>query len=66
MFKRSIAGFLADRFMKYPSTSEKYIQSKNKNTAGNVFNVPVNVIPVLWCVSQIQYGRIDIETPRRE
>jgi hypothetical protein len=20
----------------------------------------------LWCVSQIQYGRIDIETPRRE
>jgi hypothetical protein len=33
---------------------------------GNVFNVPENVIPVLWCVSQIQYGRIDIETPRRE
>ncbi|RJS70189.1 coproporphyrinogen III oxidase family protein [Methanophagales archaeon] len=59
-------GFVADCFLKHPSTSEKYIQSKNKNTAGNVFNVPVNVIPVLWCVSQIQYGRIDIETPRRE
>jgi len=65
-------GFLADCFLKHPSTSEKYIQnknknkSKNKNTVGNVFSVPENVIPVLWCVSQIQYGRIDIETPRRE
>ncbi len=59
-------GFLADCFLKHPSTSEKYIQNKNKNTVGNVFNVPENVIPVLWCVSQIQYGRIDIETPRRE
>jgi len=57
-------GFLAGCFLKHPSTSEKYIQ--NKNTVGNVFNVPENVIPVLWCVSQIQYGRIDIETPRRE
>ena len=54
-------GFLADCFMKHQSTSEKYIRDR----AGNVFNVPANVIPVLWCVSQIQYGKIDIETPRR-
>ncbi|RJS84225.1 hypothetical protein CW713_02905, partial [Methanophagales archaeon] len=54
-------GFLADCFLKHQSTSEKYIQDR----AGNVFNVPANVIPVLWCVSQIQYGKIDIETPRR-
>ena len=54
-------GFLADCFVKHQSTSEKYIRDR----AGNVFNVPANVIPVLWCVSQIQYGKIDIETPRR-
>ena len=54
-------GFLADCFMKHQSTSEKYIRDR----AGNAFNVPANVIPVLWCVSQIQYGKIDIETPRR-
>ncbi len=54
-------GFLADCYVKHQSISEKYI----RNRAGNVFNVPGNIIPVLWCVSQIQYGRIDIEEPRR-
>ena len=54
-------GFLADCFVKHESTSKKYTQ----NITGNVFNVPANIIPVLWCVSQIQYGRIDIEEPRR-
>ena len=54
-------GFLADCFVKHKSTSEKYI----RNRAGNVFNVPEDIIPVLWCASQIQYGRIDIEEPRR-
>ena len=55
-------GFIANCFLKHPFTSKKYIQQKN---VGSVFSVPANVIPVLWCVSQIQYGRIDIETPRR-
>jgi len=27
--------------------------------------VPNNIIPVLWCISQIQYGRVDIEEPKR-
>jgi len=54
-------GFLADCFMNHKSTSEKYIQNKR----GNVFSVPRNIIPVLWCVSQIQYGRVDIEEPKR-
>ena len=54
-------GFLADCFVKHKSTSKKYI----RNRAVNVFNVPENIIPVLWCVSQIQYGRIDVEEPRR-
>jgi hypothetical protein len=27
--------------------------------------VPNNIISVLWCVSQIQYGRVDIEGPKR-
>ncbi|MDI6810169.1 MAG: hypothetical protein QMD80_00555 [archaeon] len=56
-----VTGFLADCFVNHRSTSEKYIQ----NGAGNVFNVQENIIPVLWCVSQVQYGRIDIEEPRR-
>ncbi len=56
-------GFLADCFVKHQSTSEKYI--RNKNRAGIVFNVPENIIPVLWCISQIQYGRIDIEETER-
>jgi len=30
-----------------------------------VFNVPEAIIPVLWCVSQLQYGKIDIEEPKR-
>jgi oxygen-independent coproporphyrinogen-3 oxidase len=54
-------GFLADCFMNHKSTSEKYIQNKR----GNVFSVPRSIIPVLWCVSQIQYGRVDIEVPKR-
>ncbi|MCK4735875.1 MAG: coproporphyrinogen III oxidase family protein, partial [Methanophagales archaeon] len=54
-------GFLADCYLKHQSTSEKYIRNK----AGNVFNVPENIIPVLWCISQIQYGRIDIEDLER-
>jgi len=54
-------GFLADCFVKHPSTSEKYIRNKT----GKVFNVPEDIIPVLWCVSQLQYGRIDIEEPKR-
>jgi oxygen-independent coproporphyrinogen-3 oxidase len=54
-------GFLADCFMSHNSTSEKYIQNKR----GNVFSVPRSIIPVLWCVSQIQYGRVDIEEPKR-
>ena len=54
-------GFLADCFMNHKSTSEKYIRNKR----GNVFSVPRNIIPVLWCVSQIQYGRVDIEEPKR-
>jgi len=57
--------FLVDCFLKHTSTSKKYIQNK-KNTVVSVFNVPANIVPVLWCVSQIQYGRIDIETPRRK
>ncbi len=55
-------GFMTDCFVKHKSTSEKYIRDK----AGTVFNVPENIIPVLWCVSQLQYGRIDVETPRRK
>ena len=27
--------------------------------------MPNNIIPVLWCISQIQYGRVDIEEPKR-
>ena len=54
-------GFLADCFVKHQSTSEKYIRNKQ----GNVFSVPRNTIPVPWCVSQIQYGRVDIEEPKR-
>ena len=54
-------GFLADCFMKHKSTSEQYILNK----VGNVFSVPESIIPVLWCVSQIQYGRVDIEEPKR-
>ena len=54
-------GFLAECFLKHKSTSEKYIRSR----AGDVFNVPEAIIPVLWCVSQLQYGRIDLEEPKR-
>nr|QNO56828.1 hypothetical protein IPLBMFHP_00014 [Methanosarcinales archaeon ANME-1 ERB7] len=54
-------GFLADCFVKHKSTSEQYILNK----VGNVFSVPRNIIPVLWCVSQIQYGIVDIEEPKR-
>ena len=54
-------GFLADCFMNHKSTSEKYIRNK----VGSVFNVPESIIPVLWCISQIQYGRVDIEEPKR-
>jgi coproporphyrinogen III oxidase-like Fe-S oxidoreductase len=54
-------GFLADCFMNHKSTSEQYILNK----VGNVFSVPINIIPVLWCVSQLQYGRVDIEEPKR-
>ncbi|MCK4475184.1 MAG: coproporphyrinogen III oxidase family protein [Methanophagales archaeon] len=55
-------GFLADCYVKHGPTSKKYIG----NRAGNVFNVPRNIIPVLWCVSQLQYGRIDVEEPKRK
>ena len=27
--------------------------------------MPNNIIPVLWCISQIRYGRVDIEEPKR-
>ena len=27
--------------------------------------MPNNIIPVLWCVSQLQYGLVDIEEPKR-
>lgn len=27
--------------------------------------MPNNIIPVLWCISQIQYGGVDIEEPKR-
>ncbi len=54
-------GFLADCFVKHQSTSKKYIRDR----AGIVFNMPEKVVPVLWCVSQVQYGRIDIEMPKR-
>jgi coproporphyrinogen III oxidase-like Fe-S oxidoreductase len=56
-------GFLADCFVKHKSVSEKYI--RNKNRAGNVFKMPEKIVPVLWCVSQLQYGKIDIEEPMR-
>jgi len=39
----------------------KYIQ----DSMATVFNVPEEIIPVLWCVSQLQYGRIDLEEPKR-
>jgi len=54
-------GFLAECFLKHKSTSEKYI----RDSVANVFNVPEKIIPVLWCVSQLQYGRIDLEEPKR-
>jgi len=54
-------GFLAGCFLKHKSTSEKYIP----DSVANVFNVPEASIPVLWCVSQLQYGRIDLEEPKR-
>jgi hypothetical protein len=54
-------GFLANCFLKHKSTSEKYMRNKS----ADVFNVPENIVPVLWCVSQIQYGRVDIEEPKR-
>lgn len=50
-------GFLAGCFLKHKSTSEKYIP----DSVANVFNVPEAIIPLLWCVSQLQYGRIDFE-----
>lgn len=54
-------GFLAECFLKHNSTSGKYI----RDSVANVFNVPEAIIPVLWCVSQLQYGRIDLEEPKR-
>ncbi|KAF5432560.1 oxygen-independent coproporphyrinogen-3 oxidase [Candidatus Methanophagaceae archaeon] len=54
-------GFLAECFLKHKSTSGKYI----RDSVANVFNVPEAIIPVLWCVSQLQYGRIDLEEPKR-
>jgi oxygen-independent coproporphyrinogen-3 oxidase len=54
-------GFLAECFLKHKSTSGKYIQ----DSVATVFNVPEAIIPVLWCVSQLQYGRIDLEEPKR-
>ncbi len=64
-------GFIADCFIKHPSKSEEYSQDRDrdrdrdKGRVGTVFNVPEKLVPALWCVSQIQYGRIDIEEPRR-
>ncbi|NQE44805.1 oxygen-independent coproporphyrinogen III oxidase [ANME-1 cluster archaeon GoMg2] len=54
-------GFFAECFLKHKSTSEKYI----RDSVANVFNVPEAIIPVLWCISQLQYGRIDLEEPKR-
>ena len=60
-FGAGATGFLAECFLKHKSTSEQYIL----NNEGNVFSVPNNIIPVLWCVSQLQYGLVDIEEPKR-
>lgn len=54
-------GFLNHCFVKHKSTSAKYI----RGIIGSVFNAPDNVIPVLWCVLQLQYGQIDIEESKR-
>lgn len=54
-------GFLADCFLNHKSTSEQYI----RNRLANVFSVPNNIIPVLWCVSQLQYGGVNTEEPNR-
>ncbi len=56
-------GFVADCYLKHKSTSKKFIM---RNEAINVFNVPENIIPALWCVSQVQYGRIDAEESKRK
>lgn len=56
-------GYINGCYMKHGSTSEKYI---HKNGVGNIFCLPENVIPVLWCVQQLQYGRLDIEEPKRK
>ncbi len=60
-FGAGATGFLAECFLKHKSTSEQYIL----NNEGNVFSVPNNIIPLLWCVSQLQYGIVDIEEPKR-
>ncbi|RCV63063.1 oxygen-independent coproporphyrinogen-3 oxidase [Methanophagales archaeon] len=60
-FGAGATGFLADCFMKHKSTSEQYIM----NNVGNVFSVPKTIIPVLWCVSQLQYGIVDVKESKR-
>ena len=53
-------GFLASCFLKHKLSARKYIMDR-KTT---IHCLPEPIIPLLWCVSQVQYGRIDVREVR--